>query len=102
MIESTLAGLAAGIVAQRVTAPEAIVQRPQLDIEVNGTVVDLAQYDAVVWRDEILSARGRCGMSPKCAWWSSPMFASPDWLHGPGREFRGALANHSRSAMAGR
>jgi hypothetical protein len=58
MIESTLAGLAAGIVAQRlVTAPEAIVQRPQLDIEVNGTVVDLALVDAVVCDEQFIGSR---------------------------------------------
>ena len=39
MLEGTLAGLAAGIVARGVViSPEAIVQRPRLDIEVNGTV----------------------------------------------------------------
>jgi hypothetical protein len=58
MIESTLAGLAAGLVAQRlVTAPEAIVQRPQLDIEVNGTVVDLALVDAVVCDEQFIGSR---------------------------------------------
>src|SRR5438874_914199 len=39
MFEGTLAGLAAGIVARgMITAPEAIVQRPRLDVEVNGEV----------------------------------------------------------------
>ena len=58
MLEGTLAGLAAGIVAQGwVTAPEAIVQRPRLDIEVNGAVVDLALVDAVVCDERAIAAR---------------------------------------------
>jgi predicted polyphosphate/ATP-dependent NAD kinase len=58
MIEGTLAGLAAGIVAQGlITAPEAIVQRPRLDIEVNGKVVDLALIDAVVCDERAIAAR---------------------------------------------
>ena len=58
MIESTLAGLAAGIVAQRlVTTAEAIVQRPRLDLEVNGKIVDLALVDAVVCDEQFIGAR---------------------------------------------
>jgi NAD kinase len=58
MIESTLAGLAAGIVAQGlVSDAEAIAQRPQLDIEVNGTVVDLALVDAVVCNEQFIGSR---------------------------------------------
>jgi predicted polyphosphate/ATP-dependent NAD kinase len=58
MIESTLAGLAAGIVAQGlVTAAEAIVQRPRLDLEVNGQIVDLALVDAVVCDEQFIGAR---------------------------------------------
>ncbi|MGE3535948.1 MAG: ATP-NAD kinase family protein [Candidatus Tectimicrobiota bacterium] len=58
MFEGTLAGLAAGIVARGlVTSPEAIVQRPRLDIEVNGEVVDLALIDAVVCEDQYIAAR---------------------------------------------
>jgi predicted polyphosphate/ATP-dependent NAD kinase len=58
MLEGTLAGLAAGIVARRlVTTPEAIVQRPRLDLEVNGEVVDLALVDAVVCDDRAIAAR---------------------------------------------
>src|SRR5207237_7510709 len=49
MFEATLAGLAAGIVARGiVTAPEVIIQRPRLDVEVNGEGVDLALVDAGV------------------------------------------------------
>jgi len=58
MFEGTLAGLAAGIVARGVvTSPEAIVQRPRLDIEVNGAVVDLALIDAVVCEDQYVASR---------------------------------------------
>jgi predicted polyphosphate/ATP-dependent NAD kinase len=58
MIESTLAGLAAGVVAQGlVTAPETIIQRPRLDLEVNGQVVDLALVDAVVCDERAIAAR---------------------------------------------
>jgi predicted polyphosphate/ATP-dependent NAD kinase len=58
MVEGTLAGLAAGIVAQGlVTIPEAILQRPCLDLEVNGEVVDLALVDAVVCDERAIAAR---------------------------------------------
>ncbi len=58
MFEGTLAGLAAGIVARgMITAPEAIVQRPRLDVEVNGEVTDLALVDAVVCNDQYIAAR---------------------------------------------
>jgi hypothetical protein len=58
MLEGTLAGLAAGIVARGiVSTPEVIVQRPRLDIEVNGEVVDLALIDAVVCDDRFVAAR---------------------------------------------
>ena len=57
-MRGTLAGLAAGIVARGVvTSPEAIVQRPRLDIEVNGAVVDLALIDAVVCEDQYVASR---------------------------------------------
>ncbi|MBM3223541.1 MAG: ATP-NAD kinase [Candidatus Tectomicrobia bacterium] len=58
MFEGTLAGLAAGIVARGVLpAPGAIEQRPRLDIEVNGEVVDLALIDAVVCEDRYVASR---------------------------------------------
>ena len=58
MFEGTLAGLAAGIVARGiVTSSQAIVQRPRLDIEVNGAVVDLALIDAVLCADQYIAAR---------------------------------------------
>lgn len=58
MLEGTLAGLAAGIVAQGLaTVPEAIVQRPRLELEVNGAVVDIALVDAVVCDEWAIAAR---------------------------------------------
>jgi predicted polyphosphate/ATP-dependent NAD kinase len=58
MIEGTLAGMAAAIVARGlVDAPDAISQRPQLDIEVNGEVVDLALVDAVICDERSIASR---------------------------------------------
>ncbi len=58
MIEGTLAGMAAGIAAQGlVDAPDAITQRPQLDIEVNGEIVDLALVDAVICDQQSVASR---------------------------------------------
>jgi predicted polyphosphate/ATP-dependent NAD kinase len=58
MMEGTLAGLAAGIMARRlVMTPEVITQRPRLDIEMNGKVVDLALVDAVVCSEQQLASR---------------------------------------------
>jgi hypothetical protein len=58
MMEGTLAGLAAGIVARRlVTAPGCVVRRPRLDIIVQNEVVDLALIDAVVCTDMSVASR---------------------------------------------
>lgn len=58
MIEGTLAGMAAAIVAQGlVDASDAIIQRPQLDIEVNGEMVDLALVDAVICDERSVASR---------------------------------------------
>lgn len=58
MLEGTLAGLAAGLVARgAVNDSDVIVQRPQLDITVNGVVTDLALVDAVVCNDPFIGAR---------------------------------------------
>ncbi len=58
MMEGTLAGLAAGIMARRlVTAPGCTVQRPRLDILVQHEVVDLALIDAVVCTDTSVASR---------------------------------------------
>ncbi len=58
MLEGTLAGLAAGIVAQGiVTAPDIIEQWPRLDILRQGEVVDLALVDAVVCNEQHIAAR---------------------------------------------
>lgn len=58
MLEGTLAGLAAGIVAQGlVAAVDSIVQRPRLDLMIHEEVVDLALIDAVVCDDSYIAAR---------------------------------------------
>ena len=58
MMEGTLAGLAAGIVARRlVTAPGCVARLPQLDILVEDEVVDLALIDAVVCSDTSIGSR---------------------------------------------
>lgn len=58
MLEGTLAGLAAGVVARGIVGgPEVVEQRPRLDIEVNGAVVDLALVDAVVCEDLYVASR---------------------------------------------
>lgn len=58
MMEGTLAGLAAGIMARRlVTSPGCTVRRPQLDILVRSDVVDLALVDAVVCTDTSIASR---------------------------------------------
>jgi hypothetical protein len=58
MLEGTLAGLAAGLVAcEVVTDPAVIAPRPRLDIEMNGTVVDIALVDAVLCNDPFVASR---------------------------------------------
>ena len=58
MLEGTLAGLAAGLVASgAVDASEAVEQRPCLEIEVNGTATDIALVDAVVCDDLFVASR---------------------------------------------
>ena len=58
MLESTLAGLAAGLVAQGwVTPADSLTQRPRLDLLVCDEVVDLALIDAVVCNDVSIASR---------------------------------------------
>ena len=58
MLEGTLAGLAAGLVATgTVAASEVVEQRPLLEIEVNGKVADIALVDAVVCNDLFVASR---------------------------------------------
>lgn len=58
MLEGTLAGLAAGIVAQGLVAVvDSMVQRPRLDLVIDEEVVDLALIDAVVCDEPYIAAR---------------------------------------------
>ena len=58
MLEGTLAGLAAGLVASgTVTAPEAVEQRPCLEVAINGKAADMALIDAVVCDDLYVASR---------------------------------------------
>ena len=58
MLEGTLAGLAAGLVASgTVAAAEAVQQRPCLEVEINGEAADMALVDAVVCDDLYVASR---------------------------------------------
>ena len=59
MLEGTLAGLAAGLVASGTVAPpEAVEQRPCLELEINGAAAaDIALIDAVVCDDLYVASR---------------------------------------------
>lgn len=58
MLEGTLAGLAAGLVASgTVAASEAVEQRPCLEVEINGKASDMALIDAVVCDDLYVASR---------------------------------------------
>lgn len=58
MLEGTLAGLAAGLVASgTVATSEAVEQRPCLEVEINGEVADMALIDAVVCDDLYVASR---------------------------------------------
>ena len=58
MLEGTLAGLAAGLVASgAVAASEAVEQRPCLEVEINGAAADMALVDAVVCDDLYVASR---------------------------------------------
>lgn len=58
MLEGTLAGLAAGLVAGgAVATSEAVEQRPCLEVEVNGAAADIALVDAVVCDDLYVASR---------------------------------------------
>ena len=58
MLEGTLAGLAAGLVASStVAASEAVEQRPCLEVEINGEAADMALIDAVVCDDLYVASR---------------------------------------------
>ncbi len=58
MLEGTLAGLAAGVMARRLVPPTSCIERrPQLDIIVQDELVDLALVDAVVCTDTSVASR---------------------------------------------
>lgn len=58
MIEGTLAGLAAGVVARRVRPVEEVTWRTKrLDILRNGEPIDIALIDVVVYDDRFLASR---------------------------------------------
>ncbi len=62
MIEGTLAGLAAGLVATGIAADgcersEVVEQRPRLEIEIDGTVRDIALVDVATSRRRWVGAR---------------------------------------------
>jgi hypothetical protein len=56
MVESTVAGMAAGLVA-RGMAPDAVRRLPRLDITVDGGGGDLALVDAAVYDERFVGAR---------------------------------------------
>ncbi len=58
MLEGTLAGLAAGLVASGAAAAvEAVEQRPRLEVAINGEAADIALIDAVVCDDLYIASR---------------------------------------------
>jgi predicted polyphosphate/ATP-dependent NAD kinase len=58
MVEGTIAGLAAGLVAQkRVPLEEAAVFSTMLEVLLDGRVVDIALVDAVVYDDPFIGSR---------------------------------------------
>lgn len=64
MLEATVAGLAAGLVAQRIVDPDkCCMQSTMLDVVVNGESVDLALVDAAVYEDVFVASRAVWDMS---------------------------------------
>ncbi|MFN8597819.1 MAG: NAD(+)/NADH kinase [Anaerolineae bacterium] len=64
MIEGTVAGLAAGLIARRVILiEEAAHQQLRLDIRRDGEPIDLALIDVVVYVDEFIGSRAVWDMS---------------------------------------
>lgn len=58
MIEGTIAGLAAGVVALRIVQSDRVIQQTKrLEIEKNGQLVDIALIDAVVYDDIFVASR---------------------------------------------
>jgi predicted polyphosphate/ATP-dependent NAD kinase len=58
MVEGTIAGLAAGVVARGVTnGPGAIKVAPKLEVIEQGEVLDIALVDAVMYADQFVGSR---------------------------------------------
>jgi predicted polyphosphate/ATP-dependent NAD kinase len=64
MIEGTIAGLAAGLVATKlVSLEESTISSTKLEVTLDGTLVDLALVDAVVYDDVFVASRAVWDMS---------------------------------------
>jgi predicted polyphosphate/ATP-dependent NAD kinase len=58
MIEGTIAGLAAGVVASRIVEPDRVTRSTKrLEIERGGSLADIALVDAVVYDDVFIASR---------------------------------------------
>ncbi len=64
MVEGTIAGLAAGVVATGAVDPERVTRRTKrLEVEENGKLVDIALVDVVVYDDVFIASRAIWDMS---------------------------------------
>lgn len=64
MIEGTIAGLAAGVVALRIVQSDRVIQQTKrLEIERNGQLIDIALIDAAVYDDIFVASRAVWDMS---------------------------------------
>jgi predicted polyphosphate/ATP-dependent NAD kinase len=58
MVEGTIAGLAAGVVASRIVEPDRVTQpTKRLEIERDGRLADIALVDALVYDDVFIASR---------------------------------------------
>lgn len=64
MVEGTIAGLAAGVVAAKIVDPDRVTQpTKRLEIERNGCLADIALVDLVVYDDVFIASRAVWDMS---------------------------------------
>jgi predicted polyphosphate/ATP-dependent NAD kinase len=64
MIEGTIAGLAAGVVASRIIEPDRVTNsNKRLEIERGGSLIDIALVDVVVYDDVFVASRAVWDMS---------------------------------------